>query len=267
MVHLGDVELAVDIRGVGSPLVLIHGFAGDRHTWDGLWEALSIGRRVVRYDLRDFGESLTVGDTPYRHADDLKRLLDRLGIGQCDVLGLSMGGGVAIDFALRHPETVDRVLLVSPSLMGWDWSDSWRQQWDDIVELAKEGNMPAARRSWWQHPLFETTRRNTVTAEQLWKSIEGYSGHHWSAIDRQELLAVPHLEQLHELAAKTLLVSGGLDLPEFLLMADLIEATVPHLERFDYPHAGHLVTLEFPQQLASDVNAYLDRRPSLLTKS
>ena len=113
-----DVEgtrLYYQSMGEGAPIVLLHGFSIDHRMWDGQMAALSAAHRVVRCDLRGFGQS-PPPTTPYANADDLKALLDHLGIARAVILGLSMGGGVAINFALAYPEAT-RALVVAGSTL------------------------------------------------------------------------------------------------------------------------------------------------------
>src|ERR1700754_1478629 len=90
-------RLAYDERGDGGEaLVLIHAGIADRRMWDGVWELLDRGRRVVRYDMRSFGES-SIPKTPFSHRSDLAALLDHLGIEQAAILGVSFGGNMDVD--------------------------------------------------------------------------------------------------------------------------------------------------------------------------
>jgi pimeloyl-ACP methyl ester carboxylesterase len=254
--RLSDVDIFAQVRGAGEPLVLVHGFAGDLGLWDAAWEPLSAGRRAVRYDLRGFGRSRALNEGPYRHQRDLEALLDRLEIQQCDLLGVSMGGAVALGFALDRPQRVRRLVLVSPALTAWDWSDEWRARWADIRRAARSGDLERARDLWWRHPIFETTRTLPAAAEVLRRSLAGYSGKHWVQVDPEEA-AFPDLDRLHELAAPTLLLTGSCDLPDFRLIAELIEAAAPAVERKDFPGAGHLLHLEHPTAFAEDVLRFL----------
>jgi 3-oxoadipate enol-lactonase len=99
------MELAHHDVGAGPCVVLIHGHPFDRSLWDPQLAALATGFRVVAPDLRGFGES---PGTPHlvslrEYADDVVELLDRLGIGRAAIVGLSMGGLVAMELAIGHP--------------------------------------------------------------------------------------------------------------------------------------------------------------------
>jgi pimeloyl-ACP methyl ester carboxylesterase len=90
--------------------------------WDDQFEAFAQHYRVVRYDARGFGKSAQPGSEKYLHAADLMALLERLEIDRAAILGLSMGGGIAIDFALTYPEATRALVLVDSTLGGYRWS-------------------------------------------------------------------------------------------------------------------------------------------------
>lgn len=254
-VSVPGATLVAETEGAGEGALFLHGFGSDRRSWDGVWPDLAVGRRLIRYDLRGFGESVASDRRPYRHARDLEAVLDALEIESCDLIGVSQGGAVALNFSLDHPERVRRLVLESPGMAAWDWSDDWRARWRQIVGSARSGDLAAARELWWRHPLFATTRASPA-AEQLRASIQSYSGSHWAGKDTEEA-ALPDIDRLGLLKPSTLLLTGAADLPDFRLIADAIEAAAPNVRRVDYADAGHLLHLEHPARFVADVAAFL----------
>jgi pimeloyl-ACP methyl ester carboxylesterase len=113
-VRVSEIELNVVERGNGTPLVLVHGFPLDHSMWRGQLEGLADICRVIAPDLRGFGQSsVTPGKIAMeQYADDMAALLDALGISQPVVFcGLSMGGYVAWQFALRHRARLAKLVL------------------------------------------------------------------------------------------------------------------------------------------------------------
>ncbi len=254
-----DAPLTVSLPGVAlharrgghEPFtVLLHGFGSDLRTWDPLLAALDGRLSTLRYDLRGFGRSRWRGEEPFSHADDLLALLDALDIERCDVVGVSMGAGIALHAALEQPRRFARLVLISPAIMAWEWSQPWRERWREIVAEARAGRLDRARELWWLHPLFDSTR-HSAAGPLLKAAIMAYSGDEWLRdMQRQEL---PDVERLHRLAVPTLLLSGGRDLEDFRLMADLLEASTPLVRRRHFPDLGHLLHLEDPNACASAI--------------
>ena len=110
--------LALDDVGRGDPLILLHGIATDRHIWDLVVPELAAERRVVTLDLPGFGGSAPVGeDFDLEHvAERIVHGLTGRGIhGPLDLVGHSLGGGIAITLAANHPRLVRRLVLVAPA--------------------------------------------------------------------------------------------------------------------------------------------------------
>ena len=99
-------------RGAGPVIVLLHAGGRDHTMWDAQAQTFTRGFRVIRYDLRGHGRS-TARMGPFDMVDDLRRVLDHLGVRHVRLVGVSMGSGVALDAAFQMPDRVDRVALVS----------------------------------------------------------------------------------------------------------------------------------------------------------
>jgi pimeloyl-ACP methyl ester carboxylesterase len=110
--------LHVETTGTGPVVVLVHAFHMDLRQWDEQMPALA-GYRVVRYDVRGHGKSGPPGEG-YAPHEDLAALVRDLGVERVPIVGHSMGGQIAVDFALAHPELVDRLVLVSPGITGFN---------------------------------------------------------------------------------------------------------------------------------------------------
>jgi 3-oxoadipate enol-lactonase/2-succinyl-6-hydroxy-2,4-cyclohexadiene-1-carboxylate synthase len=253
-VRLADATLRGDLRGDSPRIAFLHGFGGNRKDWDRLWDALPQEPGLLRYDQRGFGNSDDRASEPFSHTADLLALLDAQEIDRIDLVGLSFGGAISCNFALDHPDRVNRLVLISPILMGWDWSDEWRQHWRPITDAARSGNMTLAKNLWWENPLFATTRASDAVTE-LRASIESFSGAQWIKDNQQPIL--PDIDRLYNLSVPTLLLTGTLDLPDFQLVANLLEAAAPNLIRIDYSEAGHLLNLECAGQVARDIGDFL----------
>jgi len=112
-VRVNDIEMNYELHGEGEPLVLIMGFTGNLEAWRPLLPAFAAEYRVLIFDNR--GAGLTDKPAgPYSipmMADDAAGLMDALGIEAADVYGISMGGMIAQELALRHPQKVKALVL------------------------------------------------------------------------------------------------------------------------------------------------------------
>lgn len=254
VLHADGVDIHARQRGAHPGAVFLHGFSGNLHIWDPLWEILDDDVGALRYDLRDFGDSRAQDEREFSHSDDLLAVLDSCAPEPVDLVGVSMGGAVALNFALDHPQRVRRLVLISPAITGWEWSEDWRALWRPIIEQARAGNMDEARELWWQHPLFDTTR-NSAAGPALRASIDRFAGRQWLADHQRPEL--PDLDRAHSLSVPTLLLTGERDFSDFLLIADLLTGAVPQMRHVAFPAAGHLLQMEQPRAVARELKAFL----------
>jgi len=121
---VNGVDLYYEVHGIGEPLVLLHGgFATIDLMFGQLLPALAEGRQVIAVELQGHGHTADI-DRPLRYelmADDIAALLDHLGVERADIFGYSLGGGVALQTAIRHPDRVRKLVVASaPSKReGW----------------------------------------------------------------------------------------------------------------------------------------------------
>lgn len=112
---VNGINLYYEVHGDGRPLVLLHGGLGSGEMFGPVLERLAASSRVITVDLQGHGRTADV-DRPFRletMSDDIAALIGHLGIGPVDAVGYSVGGGVAFQLALRHPELVRRLVLIS----------------------------------------------------------------------------------------------------------------------------------------------------------
>jgi pimeloyl-ACP methyl ester carboxylesterase len=113
---VNGLKMYYEIHGKGDPIVLLHGsFMTITNNWTGMIPQLAKSRRVIAVEMQGHGRTADINrDFSYENlADDVAALLDYLKIERADVLGYSMGGGVAMQVAIRHPEKVRKVVSVS----------------------------------------------------------------------------------------------------------------------------------------------------------
>lgn len=109
-----------DSGGDGTPVVLIHGGWTDSRIWEPLLSLLPTGTRTVRYDARGYGRSAPAA-TPFTQLDDLKAVLDHVGISSAIVVGHSGGGATGLCLALDDPRRVSQLVLLAPGISDYPW--------------------------------------------------------------------------------------------------------------------------------------------------
>ena len=250
--------LAHDATGSGEPVVLLHGLGLTRAVFDPVLPALAPHFRVVRLDLRGHGASAAPDPpAPYSHHEDVLFTLDALGLERVGVAGQSLGGSVAVDLALAHPERVRRLALLAPALSGFTWSDAWVQAFRTVRAVGKLSGAKAALEAWHAHPLFATARSRPRTARALEAMIFADDGRRWLEPDLTVGLEPPAAGRLPELSASTHVFVGEHDLPDFRAIAETMATHVPLIRLLVMPDAGHLLPLEAPEATAHGLTAAL----------
>jgi Predicted hydrolases or acyltransferases (alpha/beta hydrolase superfamily) len=228
-------SIAYDVTGSGATLVFIHGFTLDRRMWRPQVYALRKLARVVTYDCRGFGES-SCPTGPYSHADDLDRLLDEIQADAAHLVGLSMGGRIALAYALRRPDRVASLVLISTDVGGYRYRVSW--------DVSVTRGLAAAREAWLRHDIFRTVRDNPPAWRLVREMVMAYSGWHWRFVDDRRPPDTDTLERLAEVAAPTTVIVGERDLPDFHDVSRILVKRMPKARKVIVGDSGHLLNLE-----------------------
>jgi pimeloyl-ACP methyl ester carboxylesterase len=243
-----DVELTVDVRGEGSPVLFVHGFPFDRTVWKHQLAALPKVRRIA-LDLRGVGASgaprATGGYALKRYADDLVAVLDALGARQAVLCGLSMGGYVIFELLRQHPERV-RALVLVDTKAGPDSAEAQRGR-DELAQVAERQGQDAVIERLLPRLLAPSTlATQPEVAEQVREMAR-----RWPVPVLVSALRVlrdrpDSTDTLRQVRVPTLVLVGSEDQiapPDTArAMADLI----PGAECQVVPAAGHLTPLEQP---------------------
>ncbi|MBX6330302.1 MAG: alpha/beta hydrolase [Gemmatimonadaceae bacterium] len=146
--EVNGIKLYYEVRGSGPPLILLHGGLGAIEMFGPNLDALAKGRQVIAVDLQGHGRTADI-DRPLSvelMAGDIAALIKHLGLERVDVMGYSLGGGVAFQMALRHPELVNKLVLVSMPIRRSAF-------YPDI--LAQQGSVGAAAEAMKQTPMYQ----------------------------------------------------------------------------------------------------------------
>jgi len=140
---VNGLRMYYEVHGAGRPLVLLHGgLLTIDLSFGEVWPQLAADRQVIATELQGHGRTADIDrEMDLRHlAGDVAGLLDHLGIGRADVLGFSLGGGVALQLALDHPDRVGRIILASISY----GPDGFHPEISDPAQHATSTRMPTA---------------------------------------------------------------------------------------------------------------------------
>jgi pimeloyl-ACP methyl ester carboxylesterase len=243
--------------GTGFPLVLLHGHTLDRRAWAGAASDLAAaGYRVILPDMAGHGLSAPPppGSTP---AEDLADLLRSLGVARAAVAGLSLGGAVAINFALRFPDLCAALVPVDSALFGYRFA-AWTST-RPYITIARTEGLAAGLAAWLKDPLFATAMADPAMAAAVTEMVMAFPGHDW--LNKAPSPVPPGIldaEHLDDVTAPTLVLSGELDLPDFQQIAAKLAAEIPGARHATVTGAGHLLPMEAPAAFLGALLPFLD---------
>jgi 3-oxoadipate enol-lactonase len=229
--------------------------------WDALWPRLTAGHRALRIDLRGFGNSPEPAGG-HCHAADVAALIDCNGLAPATVVGCSMSGRVALELAVARPELVSRLVLVDSGLPDHDWSPLL-EEYGAAEEAALEagdldGAVEANLRMWVDGPQrspgeVDPGVRKLVALMQR-RALELQL----AQPDAEERMLVPDIgSRLAEVAAPTLVVTGDLDVPDFLEIGRRLEVSIPGAQAASIAGAAHLPSMERPDEFMGLLGGFL----------
>lgn len=249
--------LHYEVVGDGPAVVLIHSAIADASLWDPQVDALRHRYRVLRYDVAGYGRS-PYPSGRFSHLHDLQRLLDEVGIERAAFVGSSMGGRIALEYALLSPHAVEKLVLVAPALGDHEWSEELQRADDEETARFEAGDFDGAAESqlrvWVDGPrrspaavdpsLRDRARRMIVRSYELYAEAEKDgepAGGEW--------LDPPASERVGQLAVPTLIVVGGEDASDMFEIADRLEREIRGARKAIVRRAAHLLPLERPEEL------------------
>jgi pimeloyl-ACP methyl ester carboxylesterase len=256
---VNGTRLYYEMEGEGRAVVFIHAGIADRRMWDDQWAALVDRYCLVRYDLRGCGRSESSG-MPFSNTDDLSSLLAYLGIDRPAVVGCSMGGALAIDYALEYQEDVAALVTVGAGLSGFDRQDPVANaQWAAIAEAGQRGDHDEATELTLRMWLDGIGRPPGAVQGVVRDRAREMAGDLDRRKDLPEGKSIepPAVGRLGEIAVPTLVLVGDHDLPTIRAVADTLASDIPGARMTIIEGTAHLPNMERPDYFNQLLGAFL----------
>ncbi len=263
-VETDGTRLYYEMMGEGHPLVLIHGGYMDNRMWDDQFVAFAERYKVVRYDVRGFGKT-DLPQTPYMDRQDLYNLLTFLGIKKTYLLGLSLGGVIAQDFTLEHPEMVDALVLVGAPIGGYPHElmftevqlQEQMRRWAVFGKAIQERDRTAMVEALMKDATLVPSSQYPVARQRVRDQLSEYSFGWVLDPASQQQLDPPAYERLAEIHAPTLIITGAEDERQLHKSADKQEQNIKGAKRVTIPETHHMPNMEKPGEFNRIVLGFL----------
>ena len=249
------MDLHVEIIGNGHPVVLIHSGGADLRQWTFLVSLLSKNYKVIAFDGHGAGQS----PSPIKHVnyvEDVRVLMDNLALNQATIIGHSMGGQIATDFALNYPERVSKLVLIAPSLTGFSYSKEFEQHHNKILEAAPsiDKMLELSLHSPTYQVVINSPHKDLVV-EMLRHHLERML--EWPTDFCMKWPYPPAMERLEELNPQTLFIIGKKDLADNFRVADCFRK-VPNIRFIKIEDADHMLPLTHFEDIYQEITAFME---------
>jgi pimeloyl-ACP methyl ester carboxylesterase len=261
-VRINNAKLYYEISGTGLPVVLIHAGVADSRQWNNEFTYFSQYYRVIRYDMRGHGKSEPV-EGEFSNLVDLVSLLDAVGIYSPVVLiGCSMGGSLAIDFALTHPTRVIALITLGAGPSGLDLGIPLPPKYVDAEKAFEAGDLDLTAeietQIWFDGIGRSSDQVNQTMRQLLFDMDRLVLSHEVKELGSQlSNTDTPAVERLNNLDLPVLIIVGAHDTPYMLAAAEYMEEKIALSTKITIEDAAHLANMDHPHLFQGIVNDFL----------
>jgi 3-oxoadipate enol-lactonase len=258
---VNGLNLYYEETGSGPPLLLITGLSGNTLGWAMLLPALAERFRAIAFDNRGAGRSSAPPGryTTREMADDAAALLEHLGVERAHVIGFSLGGMIAQELALAHPERVDHLVLYATyARPRAAIHDPWLRNY---VEACERGTSPDQLAMlllpWFLTPAFMAQPDQVEAAIAEWVADPYPAPAHGVAAQAAAGLSHDTHSRLRQIAAPTLVLVGSEDIVTPVFFAQELAEGIPGAQLHVLDRGGHTPDVEYPEAVAEAMLAFL----------
>ena len=238
------MELHYEVQGQGASIVLLHSGGADKRDWQFITPLLAQTFEVITFDGRGAGQSPPF--TAANYVEDLRQLLDYLGLDTATLVGHSLGGQIATEFALTDPERVSRLVLVASGLSGFQFSRQHYEWIAQVMAVAPDVEHMVARAL--DAPLYHITM--TSPQRDLLVQMTQHNTQRRLEWQTSEVIwpQPPAINRLRKLEVPSLFILGMQDSHDLFRIARLFEQA-PDIRFAQVVDADHMVTLTHPEEI------------------
>jgi len=244
-------KLYYEQQGTGSDIVMIHGAYLDRRNWDLQFNRFAEEYRVTRYDVRGHGKTESL-DTNFTDYEDLLTICDSLDIQEAILMGLSMGGGIALDFALTYPERVKALVLIGPGIGGGEYDSPEYQVYGEELLPALQAEdfsqIVAIMLKYWSVGPGRSVAEVDSTFLDTMRTLMDENRKRWYLNSLVKRLDPPVIDRAEELTMPILIVNGSEDVVDILDNSEEFAGLAKNVRIELIQDAGHIVNMEKPEE-------------------
>ena len=260
---INNALIYYELAGDGYPFVMIHAGVADSRQWNNEFAYFANRFRVLRYDMRGYGKSEPV-EGEFSNLQDLSALLDYLHLDQSIILmGCSMGGGLAMDYALTYPSKVKALIMVDSGPSGLELDIPSPTKFEEAEKAYDTGDLDLVAeietQIWFDGMGRTPTQVNQEMRKLAYEMNHIALSHEATQLGKRlpntQALAV---ERLNELNIPVLVIVGAQDIPYMLAAADYMVEKTSSARKIIIEDAAHLPNMDHPDEFQRIVSTFLD---------
>ena len=262
-INIDQAHIYYETAGTGTPFVMIHAGVADSRQWDNEFASFAQGYQVVRYDMRGYGKS-EPANGEFSHMSDLVSVLNALELQEpLVIMGCSMGGELAMDFALTHPSRVKGLIMVGSGPSGLELDVPALAKFAEAEKAYQAGDLDLVAEIETQI-WFDGTNRTPEQVNQAMRKLAYEMNRKALDYEFKELgkrlpnTETPAFDRLTDLNIPVLVIVGAHDTPYILTAADYMIEKLPSAQKVRIEDAAHLLNMDQPHEFQTIVKAFLE---------
>lgn len=255
-------KIYYETAGSGTPFVMIHAGVADSRQWNYEFAFFVRDYQVIRYDMRGYGKSEPV-DGEFSHMSDLISMLETLEIQEPIILmGCSMGGGLAMDFALTYPSKVKALIMVGSGPSGLELDVPTPEKFSETEKAYEAGDLDLVAeletQIWFDGVGRTPEQVNPAMRKLAYEMNRNALSHEAKELGKRlpntETLA---FDRLGNLNLPVLVIVGAHDIPYIRAAADYMKEKMPSIQKVQIADAAHLPNMDHPAEFQTIVKGFL----------
>ncbi|MFS0916462.1 alpha/beta fold hydrolase [Brevibacillus sp. 179-C 1.1 NHS] len=249
------MDLYFEVSGEGKPLILLHSGGADLRDWTFVAPVLAKQYQVILFDGRGCGKSPSPTE-PANYVDDLLAIMDHFQLEEATLVGHSIGGQIATEFALAYPQRVSKLVLIAPGLSGYSPSKPFTEWMQTIQAAAPDvDRMLELSLSSCSYRVVMASPQKDLMVEMMKHNIaKMFEWATWESVWPKP----PAIERLGELADKTCILTGTEDAPDLHRIAEHFKEVLPERRVIEIIGADHKPTLTHPEEVCRAITEFLE---------
>lgn len=260
-VAANGIDIYYEVSDTGEPLLLISGFGSDLSVWAKVAATLATQNQVIVFDNRGLGRS-SAPDNPYtigQMAEDTAGLLNQIGVRQAHVAGHSMGGMIAQELALAHPEKVRSLMLLSTVAKPDERGKAILESWGELPRLVDQTMVARLILPWLYSQRFYATPGAIQQVMDFSLANPYPPTPHGLYNQSRAVSAFDASARLGAIRCPTLVLVGGEDILAPVSFSEQLAQAIPGAKLIVVPDTGHGLLIESPDAVSRHIVAFLSK--------